>query len=134
MNSILKIIYTYWNCVKKVFIEDYISCFTVSTGIIITRNSNKIAVQGNSKNMMHLFRLLNMAFKISIGEKLTVREDDVEWLMEIRRGEIEYDELIEYSDMLFNYIKSNFKTLELQDSPDVKVAKELILLIRERDI
>ena len=36
--------------------------------------------------------------------------------------------------MLFNYIKSNFKTLELQDSPDVKVAKELILLIRERDI
>ena len=83
---------------------------------------------------MHLFRLLSMAFKISIGEKLTVREDDVEWLMEIRRGEIEYDELIEYSDMLFNYIKSNFKTLELQDSPDVKVAKELILLIRERDI
>ena len=88
----------------------------------------------DSKNMMHLFRLLSMAFKISIGEKLTVREDDVEWLMEIRRGEIEYDELIEYSDMLFNYIKSNFKTLELQDSPDVKVAKELIILIRERDI
>ena len=83
---------------------------------------------------MHLFRLLNMAFNISIGEKLTVREDDVEWLMEIRRGEIEYDELIEYSDMLFNYIKSNFKTLELREAPDKEVIKDLILAIREKDI
>ena len=119
---------------EKVFIEDYISCFTVSTGVIITRNSNKIAVQGNSKNMMHLFRLLNMAFIISMGGKLTVREDDVEWLMEIRRGEIEHDELIEYSDMLFNLIKSNFSNLELQDSPDKEIAKQLILAIRQRDI
>ena len=54
--------------------------------------------------------------------------------MEIRRGEIEYDELIEYSDMLFNYIKSNFKTLELQESPDKTIIKDLILSIRQRDI
>ena len=48
--------------------------------------------------------------------------------------DFEYDELIEYSDMLFNYIKSNFKTLELQESPDKTVIKDLIILIRQRDI
>ena len=88
----------------------------------------------DSKSMMHLFRLLNMAFIISMGGKLTVREDDVEWLMEIRRGELEYDELIEYSDMLFNLIKSNFKNVELQDTPDPTITKDLILAIRQKDI
>ena len=88
----------------------------------------------DTKNMTHLFRLLSMAWKISMGEGLQVREEEVEWLMEIRRGEIEYDELIEYSDMLFNLIKSNFSNLELQDSPDKEIAKQLILAIRQRDI
>lgn len=85
------------------------------------------------KNMMHLFRLLSMAWKISMGEGLQVREDEVEWLMEIRRGEIEYDDLMENSEMMFDLIKSNFESLDLQEKPDIEVQKELLLKFRKNE-
>lgn len=85
----------------------------------------------DTKNMMHLFRLLSMAWKISMGEGLQVREEEVEWLMEIRRGEIEYDELMENSEVMFELIKSNFDLLNLQESPDKEFGKELLLKFRK---
>lgn len=87
----------------------------------------------DTKNMMHLFRLLSMAWKISMGEGLQVREDEVEWLMEIRRGEIEYDDLMENSEMMFGLIKSNFESLNLQEKPDIEVQKELLLKFRKNE-
>ena len=36
--------------------------------------------------------------------------------------------------MLFNLIKSNFKNVELQDTPDPTITKDLILAIRQKDI
>lgn len=84
----------------------------------------------DSKNMMHLYRLLNMAYKISQGGLLQVRDDNVSELMRIRKGEIEYDVLIEQAELMFNSIKNNFKTLALKDKPDNELKKDLLLQFR----
>lgn len=85
----------------------------------------------DTKNMMHLFRLLSMAWKISMGEGLQVREEDPEWLMEIRRGEVDYEEIKETSEVLFEMIKSNFELLNIQEAPDAEIVKELLLIFRK---
>lgn len=118
---------------KEIEVDDYISCFTVSNGIIITRNKNKIAVQDNSKNMMHLFRLLNMAFNLVFEGEFRVRESEVEWLMEIRNGEIEYDDLIEHSEFLFETINDHFEYSPLQNEPDFEKIKDLIYEFRTNE-
>lgn len=87
----------------------------------------------DSKNMMHLYRLLNMAYRISQGGLLQVKDDNVSELMKIRRGEIEYDLLIEQAELMFNSIKNNFETLALKDKPDEKLKKDLLLQFRLAD-
>lgn len=87
----------------------------------------------DSKNMMHLFRLLNMAFNLVFEWEFKVRESDVEWLMEIRNGEIEYDDLIEYSEFLFETINDHFEYSPLQNEPDFEKIKDLIYEFRTNE-
>lgn len=94
------------------------------------KQNQEVGKSVDLKNMTHLFRLLSMAMKISQGEGLKVREDDVEWLMEIRRGEVSYDELVESSEIMFEVIRNNFETLEIQEAPDQEMKKNLILSFR----
>lgn len=60
------------------------------------RYSQNIAHGKNydSKNMMHTFRLLEMAMEILTSGKIIVDRPDREFLLSIRRGEWDYDELI----------------------------------------
>ena len=115
---------------KKYTVDDYISCFTVNNGILLTRNSNKIAIQGNTKNMMHLFRLLEMASKIGKGKGLQVRSHKVEVLMDIRKGKYNYKDLLEQAETTTNHIKELFLNVDLIEHPDTEFAKELLLKFR----
>ena len=92
---------------------------------------NQKAGQGvDLKNMMHLFRLLEMAQNISIGRGIQVRSENVAFLREIREGKHEYKDLMEEAERKFAEIKKNFDSLDIQESVDREMTKELLLKFR----
>ena len=94
-------------------------------------NMNQEAGQGvDLKNMMHLFRLLEMASKIGKGKGLQVRSHKVEVLMDIRKGKYNYKDLLEQAETTTNHIKELFLNVDLIEHPDTEFAKELLLKFR----
>ena len=92
---------------------------------------NQKAGQGvDLKNMMHLFRLLEMAQNISIGRGIQVRSENVEFLREIREGRHDYKDLMEEAERKFAEIKKNFDSLDIQEGVDREMTKELLLKFR----
>ena len=82
------------------------------------------------KNMMHLFRLLEMASNISLGLGVQVRSKNVEFLREIREGKHNYDTLMKEAERMFKEIKSKFISVDLPESTDKEKTKELLLKFR----
>lgn len=109
----------YWDWVEKRNEERYAN--TLSHG----KNYD-------AKNMMHTFRLLHMALEIAQEGKVNVRRPDREFLLSIRRGEFEYDELLKRADEKLEEIKTAFAKSELPEQPDVARAEELLIEIREQ--
>lgn len=56
----------------------------------------------DSKNMMHTFRLLHMAKEIAIEGKIHVARSDREFLLDIKNGKFQYEELVEKAEFLKN--------------------------------
>lgn len=95
-------------------------------------NMNQEAGQGvDLKNMMHLFRLLEMAQNISVGKGIQVRSENVELLKDIRKGKYSYQGLMENAESMFQQIKGVFKSANfLPETVDIEKVKELILKFR----
>lgn len=87
----------------------------------------------DSKNMMHLFRLLEMAFTIATESKIVTRPDNVEWLQEIREGKLDYDNLMRDAEWLFTTIKNHYELSELPEKPDIELGKSLLLKFRTQE-
>ncbi len=64
------------------------------------RYSNTISHGKNydSKNMMHVFRLLNMAEEIARYKQVNVRRKEREWLLRVRAGEFLYEDLLKQAE------------------------------------
>lgn len=86
----------------------------------------------DSKNMMHTFRLLNMASEIANGE-INVRRSDEERkiLMSIRKGDYDYEKLIEDAENLIKLMDDNFDKSQLPDKIDKQMVDELLIKIRK---
>ena len=48
----------------------------------------------DAKNIMHTFRLLSMAEEIALYQQVIVKREDRDFLLKIRNGEFEFDDLI----------------------------------------
>lgn len=75
----------------------------------------------DSKNMMHTFRLLLMAKEIAIEGQINVERPDREYLLDIKNGKFEYDELVNRAEALKEelgelYEKSNLSNLPNRDN------------------
>ena len=81
----------------------------------------------DSKNMMHTFRLLNMAVEIATEHKIKVRrsEEEIDELMKIRRGEMEYENLLDDAEDLMVEMDQYFEDSSLQKEPDLKLIEDL---------
>lgn len=105
---------------------------------LLERNENryddnlKAGKSFDLKNMMHLRRLLEMAYRIANGEGLQVRAKNVEYLREIRNGKHDYDFLMQKAEELTEVIKSNFEKVNLPDSVDIDYTKNILLKFRTR--
>lgn len=98
-----------------------------------TRYQNTIGHGKNydAKNMMHTFRLLDMATEIGKTGVINVRRPNREYLLEIKKGAFQYDELVKQAEEKLSDIETIFSQSELPDEPDTKLVNKLLNELRE---
>ena len=107
----------YWNWVDKRNDERYKTT--------ITHGKNY-----DSKNMMHTFRLLHMAKEIALERTVVVKRPDRDFLLDIKNGKYEYDELVEWAEEKKLELEGLYKKSRLQDSPNLTAVNALLMDIR----
>lgn len=85
----------------------------------------------DSKNMMHTFRLLDMAEEILLEGKVKVERPNRTELLEIRQGKRQYDELIVAANQKMAAITLAYHKSELPASPNQLRIKKLLFEMRE---
>lgn len=86
----------------------------------------------DSKNMMHVFRLLAMAKEIATDGAINVHRNDREFLMSVKGGEFDYDELVEKAEALREELTSLYQVSDLQDEPDIKMIDSVLAEMRKK--
>ena len=84
----------------------------------------------DSKNMMHTFRLLDMAIEILRDQQIIVSRPNREELLSIRNGEWSYDELIEKANYKMSIVEEAYNMSTLQNEPDETFIEGLLVEIR----
>ncbi|MNJ88781.1 putative nucleotidyltransferase [compost metagenome] len=85
----------------------------------------------DAKNMMHTFRLLHMAEEIAREGKIFVRRTDREFLMRIREGKFEYEDLLIQAEEKVQLIEELFERSPLPDQPDIEKLENLLIEVRD---
>jgi hypothetical protein len=85
----------------------------------------------DSKNLLHLTRLLTMCLEIGQGKGVIVKRPDRELLLDIKHGNREYDDIIKDSDDKILEIEAVYKTSTLKDDIDEKFSKYVLQQIRK---
>jgi len=85
----------------------------------------------DSKNMMHVFRLLLMAKEIAIEGKVNVFRNDRDFLLSIKEGKFEYEDLLQKAEALKLELPVLYKNSTLPDEPDLKEIDTLLIKMRE---
>jgi predicted nucleotidyltransferase len=85
----------------------------------------------DGKNMMHCKRLMGMAREIAEGKGIIVRRPDAEYLISIRKGEIDLQTLIDGVESEIIEIDNLFNSSNLPDFVDNNFVNNLIIKIRK---
>ena len=86
----------------------------------------------DAKNMMHTFRLLQMAEEIGLEGQLKVRRDDRDDLLAIKNGDFSYEELLKKAEDKMLKLDAVYKKTDLPYTPDkAKIESFLIQLRKE---
>ena len=72
----------------------------------------------DSKNLMHTLRLLDMAGEIATEGVLRVRRPNREFLLQVRAGEFDYDELVARAEEKLTEVRQAFERCSLPDEPN----------------
>ncbi len=86
----------------------------------------------DSKNMMHTFRLLDMAIEILNSGKIIVKRPNREALLAIRRGEWQYEQLIQMADEKMKAVEAAYETSNLPEAPDMTEVENLLVDLRTK--
>lgn len=85
----------------------------------------------DAKNMMHVFRLLDMALEIAVEGTITVRRSNRAELLAIREGTYSYESLLSRADEKVAQIHEAFGQSPLPDAPDTHYIENLLIELRE---
>jgi uncharacterized protein len=85
----------------------------------------------DSKNMMHTIRLLEVAVEIATERRIQVRRPNREELLQIRRGEMSYEQLLERAEALTGMVDAAFDASSLPESPDLGKIGRLLVELRQ---
>ncbi|GAB3634488.1 hypothetical protein GCM10027422_00780 [Hymenobacter arcticus] len=86
----------------------------------------------DAKNMLHVFRLLQMAEEIALTGELNVHRPNREFLLQIRRGEFEYAALVAEAGELVARVENAFAASPLPDAPDKAAAEATLRRVRQQ--
>jgi predicted nucleotidyltransferase len=85
----------------------------------------------DGKNMMHSRRLMDMAREIALGLGINVRRKNAQELIDIRKGKIDLQTLIDQVEKEIVEIDELFSNSNLPDSVDEKFVNELLIKVRK---
>jgi hypothetical protein len=85
----------------------------------------------DGKNMMHSRRLMDMAREIALGLGINVRRENAQELIDIRKGKIDLQTLIDQVEKEIVEIDELFRESNLPDSVDEKFVNNLLIKIRK---
>lgn len=86
----------------------------------------------DAKNMMHTFRLLEMAIEIGKTKKINVKRPNREFLLAIRNGNYEYNDLLKMAEKKQDEMKLAFQNSDLPEKPDLNLINKLSFEIRNQ--
>ncbi|MEM6376786.1 MAG: nucleotidyltransferase domain-containing protein [Bacteroidota bacterium] len=86
--------------------------------------------QYDTKNMMHTFRLLDMAEEILLEGKILVERPNREALLAIRSGTWSYEALMELADQKMEAVEAAYQKSQLPDAPDRARIEQLLVDLR----
>jgi uncharacterized protein len=109
----------YWDWVQKRNAERY-------------QNTVQHGKNYDAKNMLHVFRLLQMAEEIAREGRLQVRRPNRDFLLQIRRGEFEYADLVQQAEDLVARVDAAFSASALPDEPDRAAVERVLIEVRQR--
>ncbi|MVM41260.1 nucleotidyltransferase [Spirosoma sp. HMF3257] len=84
----------------------------------------------DAKNMMHTFRLLDMAAEILETGQIQVRRPNRDELLKIRAGAFNYDELIQQAEQKLAHIDALAAASPLPDRPDLVTINQILVELR----
>ncbi|MEM7035497.1 MAG: nucleotidyltransferase domain-containing protein [Bacteroidota bacterium] len=85
----------------------------------------------DSKNMMHTFRLIDMAVEIARDRAINVRRPNRDYLLKIRKGEFAYQELVDEANARLAGMDQLYAESELPAAPDPEVLNRALVEARE---
>lgn len=85
----------------------------------------------DAKNMMHTFRLLDMAEEIATRQEIIVRRPNREFLLKIKAGEFTYEDLVKMAEERIEKMEELYEKSDLPAIPDVKAIETLLIEVRE---
>ena len=107
--------------------EDWLANKNESRWVDVKSHGQKI----DGKNMMHCKRLVSMAREIAEGKGINVRRNDADYLISIRRGEIDLDTLIDEVEKEIVEIDELFTNSNLPNNIDKNFINKLLIKIRK---
>ena len=84
----------------------------------------------DSKNIMHTFRLLDMAYEILSEGKLQVRRPNRAFLLDIRKGRYDYDTLLQQAEAKVAQIEQAYIHSPLPEQPNQAAIEQVLIDIR----
>ncbi|GAA0188977.1 hypothetical protein GCM10009122_48440 [Fulvivirga kasyanovii] len=85
----------------------------------------------DAKNMMHTIRLLNMCEEIGRAGTLNVRREDREFLLSVKNGKYNYDDLLSMAELKLQQIEMVYQYSSLPESPEVAMLDQLLVYMRK---
>jgi predicted nucleotidyltransferase len=84
----------------------------------------------DSKNMMHTLRLIDMASEIATEQTLRVRRPNREWLLRVKSGEFEYDDLLKIAEDRLGEVVEAYAACDLPEEVEREGVRELLERMR----
>jgi predicted nucleotidyltransferase len=85
----------------------------------------------DSKNLMHTFRLLDMAGEVAREGVLRVRRPNRDFLLSVRAGKFAYEDLVGRAEEQIADVMADFEASGLREQPDRERVNRLLVEIRE---
>ncbi len=86
----------------------------------------------DAKNMLHVFRLLEMAIEIGKEKKVNVQRPNRDFLLDIKAGKFEYEDLLQLADEKQLEMESAFENSTLPNEPDLDYINHLTFRLRDK--